>query len=394
MYRLWLIWSVLLVLVCALSAYAVDLPAVVKGSSSDLFLWKQPNGHKIQCVAVSSNGSAVAYSSPGFGVRVCDGATGALRFTLDTPFGENLQFNSDGSKLVVPANSTITFFDAKTGDKLKEFDVTKAYEVNHTPIIHAAALSSDGNKLVCYVLIARHEQNSTNVIIGWDVDSGAVLFTEASPAQLFQAAIAFSPDGALFAGGCADGGPIVFDAKTGKALFTPKQNGKLSQKVAFSADSKTVAAISDISLDVDGIPMQGLGILKIDARTGKVLGTKPLAGMNAMTLMEAGKSMPVGWGLSMDGTFALTGDCDKVNGPDYSNLEEGFDESSLKMTVEGGKLIMYDTATGKVTHTLKELGYPTYCYAISRDGSTAITDGVDGLYVWKLPKTVKPVPAK
>jgi RNA polymerase sigma factor (sigma-70 family) len=254
-----------------------------------------------------------------------------------------------------------------------------------------ASLNADGNKWVSmavspdgkYVLCGGITQATEGK--GDDtrkVDAGVMalysaglksIWHEVSPSAV--RAVAFSPDGKRVAGACDDGGILIRDAETGKAILAPghgRQHGPLTT-VAFSPDGKTLAAGSRDTV-----------VRLWDVATGKELRALP-----------EHKGVVTAVVFSPDGRHLLTacGDCavqmwDVASGKELRQWVAATKGVQSVAFSPDGKLIATGGTTGPVALwdavTGKELSHheghkgAVNSVAFSPDGKMIVTAGADG----------------
>jgi WD40 repeat protein/transcriptional regulator with XRE-family HTH domain len=184
-------------------------------------------------LAYSPDGTrlAAAYSDPI--AKVWDLTTGEklLSLTGHTQGVTFIAYNSDGTRIATASDDgTAIIWDAKTGRKLRTFS-------GHTYPVLGVAFSPDGSR------IATASADWTARI--WDVETGEVIFTFDYPDWV--TSVVFSPDGKIIA---ATGGipetaiAILWDAFTGKELFSVTGHTDIIGQVVFSPDGTRLATAS------------------------------------------------------------------------------------------------------------------------------------------------------
>lgn len=122
----------------------------------------------------------------------------------------------------------ITTWDLKTGKELSAVKLAGS----STPYV----FSADGKLIASWNVL-----RDTNIKL-WDVAAGKELATLASSHTKTLKALAFSPDGKLFASGDTAGKVILWDVATAKEIATMPGKAKSVDALAFSPDGKTLAA--------------------------------------------------------------------------------------------------------------------------------------------------------
>jgi WD40 repeat protein/tRNA A-37 threonylcarbamoyl transferase component Bud32 len=178
----------------------------------------------VEQVAFSSDGNRLAGIERGGTVSVWETKTGkqvlAIRNDCESLFC-SLAYSPDGRRLVSCArnDSGVKIWDAQTGEailKLGDFGVW------------SIALSPDGKRL------AAGEQL-------WDIETAKPILKLPVNAR----AVAFSPDGRRLATGSDGGTAKLWDAGTGKEMFTLRGRRGTVGCVTFSPNGKRLASCSD-----------------------------------------------------------------------------------------------------------------------------------------------------
>jgi WD40 repeat protein len=214
------------------------------GGSWAIRLWQIPSGREVRCIwlgyravvrrlALSPDGSLVAWSGAGDGVAVADVATGRVIDRLHKGAGKGVRpfaFSPDGKALATGGASTLQLWDLSTGKATLE---AKVGDFEH------CRFSPDGRKLA--IVGARF--TGLRLI---DVAAGSRNRGKPLPFPVVRPGphcIAFCPDGAQLAAG-DDNLVRVWDVATGKEVRRLDWEGQAAFAVAFSEDGRTVAAVS------------------------------------------------------------------------------------------------------------------------------------------------------
>jgi WD40 repeat protein/uncharacterized caspase-like protein len=195
----------------------------------------------IWSVAIAPDGSRVASIDYDHELRVWDPETGKilLKIAGQNVFRKLVFFSRDGKELVVPADDQVIRYDAATGK------IIKSYKLRGLTFVHAAALSSDGQRLLT---------------VGDDPDKGTVILLDLKNGNQHRlaslpfstGAVAFSPDGrraAATAGtSSAQDEPmpiVILDVESGRTVAQLTGHKRHVNDLLFSADSKTLFSSSD-----------------------------------------------------------------------------------------------------------------------------------------------------
>jgi len=211
----------------------------------------------------------------------------------------------------------------------------------------------------------------------WDASTGKELFTLAGHAGRFHG-IAFSPDGKRLATAGGDKTAMVWDAATGKGLLTLSGHADSVNRVAFSPDGRRIATASDDST------------AKVwDAATGKELLT--LSGhadaVNRVAFSPDGKRLATSgddrtarvWDAETGKSLlTLSGHAGRVPGLAYSP-----DGKRLATAGDDGNAKVWDALSGEQVLTLYRTGEPDNAVAFDSIGKRLVTGYGDGIArVW------------
>jgi WD40 repeat protein len=215
------------------------------GGSWAVRIWQVPSGREVRCiwlgyravvrrVALSPDGSLVAWSGAGAGVAVADVATGRVIDRLDKSGGKDtvrpFAFSPDGKALATGAAGTLRLWDLTTGKETLEAKVGD---------FDRCLFSPDGRKLA--IVAGKFAGlRLIDVAPGSATRGKPLSFPVVRPGPL---AVAFSPDGSHLAGG-DDNLVRLWDVATGKEVRRLDWEGRSACAVAFDADGRTVAAVA------------------------------------------------------------------------------------------------------------------------------------------------------
>jgi WD40 repeat protein len=327
---------------------------------------------------------------------------GALRRlgTLRWRHGEPITFVAappDGKTLVTATNdATLLVWDRETGKLLRQLTPPAAEPAAkvvvrniYTQGLTRAAMTSDGKRLAVVL--------PTNVVQLWDVETGKALQQlKAGPNGIF--AMDFSPNNKLLGVRSADRFTYLFDAETGKELRKLKAEnpagpnrvvfgGGAGSGIAFSHDGKIIAT-PDLELDNNKVVAF---VTYFDTASGKELRRLelPNSAITALAFSPDGKMFAHTISNKVHLREADTGkEIRQFVANAAANLMV-FSPDSQTLAVKSRDQVvrLYETATGKLTHTLGQPILPgngmfinynstaAHDVIFSRDGKTLIVGG-------------------
>jgi WD40 repeat protein/transcriptional regulator with XRE-family HTH domain len=291
----------------------VFIPFAHPEQNWDEWLTYSPDGRRL----------LTAYTEPG--AKIWDAASGKelLQLSDQTTGAMQPSYSADG-KWVASAsdNGSVIIWDAQTGKQRMTLTGLNG-QVRHTSFspdgTHLAAASDDGTIMIWDlasreasltlhantqgVLSVAYSPDGKQIITGdradamvWDTDSGEKIFTLHHENEAdWIVAVAYSPDGKKIATGGLSGMIKIWDASTGKELFSLKGHNGWVNEIAFSLDEKRIATAAK-----DGTARVW------DATTGENLLTLPVdsEGVGGVAFSPDGKRLAVG-GYSGIYIFAL-----------------------------------------------------------------------------------------
>jgi WD40 repeat protein len=189
----------------------------------------------VNSVAVSPDGSLVATAADG--VRLYDARTGAFLRAIGDAGDRGVVFSPDGRTLAAAGFHletrfttpllSLPIYDVQTGRRVRNLEGHTEWET------YAVAFSPDGKLFA--------SAGADKQVLVWELATGKVrhrLGDRASPVT----ALAFSPDGALLAGGGADKTVRLWDAATGRLRRSLQGHRDWVCTLAFAPDGKTITS--------------------------------------------------------------------------------------------------------------------------------------------------------
>ncbi|HLY26965.1 MAG TPA: serine/threonine-protein kinase [Aggregatilineales bacterium] len=203
--------------------------------------WQTPGGLGAVLVAWSPDSTRLASLDKDSNVAMWDVQSGTsttfFKGTFGPKFfGDAMAWSPDGSRLAVAINSNaVTLVDAKTGDTLSTFPA-------HSDAVLAMAWNSDSSRLAT--------GSADGTVRTWDMTSGSAVPLLSIDAQIASvSAVAWSPDskrlssssGFINLGGTDDLTAHIWDAETGKLLYTLQGHTKPIRQALWNADGTRLA---------------------------------------------------------------------------------------------------------------------------------------------------------
>jgi DNA-binding SARP family transcriptional activator/WD40 repeat protein len=218
------------------------------GSDTSLRMWEVSTGARVWALApegtdafgpprFSADGTRLLVCSWPGPPRVVDVATGETMVSPSGDFGCGTPFSADGSRIAFAMSrggpDHIEVWDLRQRTRVATApyaEIGSAYEV---AVVQRMALSPDGKILA---VVGSHGRN---LVLLMDADTVAPLDTLEHREQVFQ--VTFSTDGTRIATSSDDGAARVWNAQTGKLIFTSPDEPNNLVGAAFSQDGSRIA---------------------------------------------------------------------------------------------------------------------------------------------------------
>jgi WD40 repeat protein len=277
------------------------------------------------------------------------------------------------------ADRVVRVFDGRTGDPLHEFE-------RHDDIVYDVALSADGSRLV--------SGGRDRTVQVWNPLTGERVGGARTPGEIAQ--VAFSPDGARFAGaGFYSALGQVWSAADAAPLFELQGHATRLRSVAWGPDGGRVATGDEAGVVVMHDAATGEAVAQFEAVTGEAtaLAFSPDGGVLAVGSSRGEVAL---WRLGADERDA--GERDAFWPPHSGAI------TALAFSPDGGLLItagrdgavrLWDAAAlsgvaGRADLAMRAAslnghGAAVRDAAISADGATLVSGGDDGrVLVWRV----------
>jgi len=282
-------------------------------------------------------------------------------------FIDSLAFSPDGRQVVVAGRGkerTVKVWDARTGDEL--------LSLKHDKFVTAVAYSPDGKRIAT----ASWDKS----VIVWDVAKGKQIF-RLNGHTGFVYGIAYSPDGKRIATTSRDKTVRVWDVDLRVATLVTDVDIPAVRNVVFSPDGKWIASPSDkTTVKLWNVATGAEAMASLGGHTNRVI---------SVAFSPDGRHLAVGCG-GGDFNYTQEGEVkiwDVATRSELRTLKHGGRVSSVAFSPNGTQIaaarssdvLLWDTSTGKVTHTL-DCGLLTILsVAFSPDGTQLVTGGKEKL---------------
>lgn len=289
-------------------------------------------------------------------------------------------------------DKTAKLIDAATGAVIKSFG-------GHTEAVYSADISPDGKQFVTgsYDKTARV----------WD-ESGRNVFTFPHPDVVYSAV--YSPDGRFIATGSEDRNVRLWDASSGRLLKTTKVSAAPTH-IVFASNSTLIASEQVLSVPAlaktRDLTHAGAIALHPDGNTVALGSRNQIGGLYLASIGDPSKRKPLGrtanrvshFSIARDGRVFTTLDAMRIldprtgrlltlqDGKEYyylAQLNPDGNTIAVASYSESGSVHLYDSATGKLKHTLR--GHPDRVtrMAFSKDGRMlATSDEKATIRIWE-----------
>jgi WD40 repeat protein len=361
-------------------------------SNRRVLVLQAPSVVSVNSVAVSPDGSLIATAADG--VRLYDARTGALLRAIGDAGDRGVAFSPDGRTLAAagfhlqnPFSTPLLplpIYDVQTGRRVQTLAGHTEWET------YAIAFSPDGKLFA--------STGADRQILIWELATGKLrhrFADQASPVTT----LAFSPDSALLAGGGADKTIRLWDAATGRLQRSLEGHRDWVCTLAFAPDGKTIASgCCDWAYHrgrntayFAGRDPGCEGQWKLwDAATGGLKRTVNQPGrLRSLAFEPGGKSLACGIGKDVR-LYDLG-----TETPGRVVTSHDFDVTSVAFTKDGSAVI-----SGSHDHTVKRTSLATgrtewqapghfeqvNAVALSKDAALLATGSSDGRYAQRLLK--------
>jgi eukaryotic-like serine/threonine-protein kinase len=199
-------------------------------TGQEVFTYK---GHSdgVSRVVFSPDGLRLASTSTDRTTKIWDAGTGLVACTIrHDDRVKGLAFSPDGRFIATGGyyNQTVWLWDAHNGQKVRRFKGLSG-------LVNGVAFSPDGRRLAGW-----GDGAGKGEVKVWDRETGQEVLSIGHPASIGD--VAFSPDGQRLAGGSDDKTIRVWDAQTGRVLFTVGGHTGRVGAVTFSPDGTHLAS--------------------------------------------------------------------------------------------------------------------------------------------------------
>lgn len=296
-----------------------------------------------------------------------------------------IAFSPDGSSIVsCSADGWVHRSEAATGKRLWHFRAARAADptaLSSSP----AVLSADGRVLATVV---QSQDGKSDKVVLWRTATGKA-FREFKGdglfSQLSSGSLAFSADGKILATGSSKGVLRLFDTDTGRERRSLRWDEWEISSLAFSTDGKMLAATS----------FGGVAVWTVaEGACPRTFSAPKEERMTAVAFAPDGKTLATGtrqgtlqiWDLATGKKLHTLRDPKREEPRWYLHLTFLLFSPNGSLLAMGdphnGEVLLWNTATGKVVRKIEDIAEPL-CASFSPDGKTLATgDSTNRVRLW------------
>jgi WD40 repeat protein/uncharacterized caspase-like protein len=332
-------------------------------------------GHKrnVTAVALSTDGSRALSGSEDKTIRLWEVATGRLIRTIYAHLDSldkvtSVAFSPDGRRLLSssPGEGAAKLWDAETGRLVRMFRHAKG---SLRSGVYSAVFSPDGTRLAT----AGTGDQLTNI---WNTETGQLIQAFGEPARdfLFQAKVAFSPDGARVLVG--DNASLrLWDADKGtmiRMLGTQGLMDRFTSFVAFSPDGGHALANGENGLD-DWNVDSGQLVRTLKPKIGPLIAISP----------DGKRLLSGGWLRNLQLLDTASGQqTHSFEGRSVSISAVAASPDGARLLTVDSKVRLWDAVRGRLERLINERSLFSSSVAFSPDGARLLSGIPGSLKLW------------